>query len=135
MADKVEWYPGELYPQVGFIVTDPSRPAKRVVAFFNQQGTAEQWIKEGKYAIEWPQLYCRKFRHIEVRLQLYPRAYNLVTFVRTLALLKDVEHCSLPTLQEKLVKIVPNIVLLHVPNDGGLRDPFRDIQALIGRLR
>jgi hypothetical protein len=119
VADKVEWYPGELYPQVGFIVTDPSRPAKRVVALFNQQRTAEQWIKKGKYPIEWSQLHCRKFRHIEVRLQLYPRAYNLVIFVRILALLKDVEHCSLPTLQEKPVKILPNIVLLHVQNDGG----------------
>ena len=29
---KVEWHPGELYPRVGFIVTNLSRPAERVVA-------------------------------------------------------------------------------------------------------
>ena len=45
---KVEWHPGELYPRVGFIVTNMTRPAERVVAFYNQRGTAEQWIKEGK---------------------------------------------------------------------------------------
>jgi hypothetical protein len=45
---KVEWHPGELYPSVGFVVTNLSRPAERVVAFYNQRGTAEQWIKEGK---------------------------------------------------------------------------------------
>ena len=45
---KVEWHPGELYPRVGFIVTNLARPAERVVAFYNQRGTAEQWIKEGK---------------------------------------------------------------------------------------
>jgi Transposase DDE domain group 1 len=45
---KVEWHPGELYPRVGFIVTNMSRPAERVVAFYNQRGTCEQWIKEGK---------------------------------------------------------------------------------------
>jgi hypothetical protein len=28
-------------------VTNLSRPAKRVVRFYNQRGTAEQWIKEG----------------------------------------------------------------------------------------
>src|SRR5499427_9088932 len=28
---KVEWHPGELYPRVGFIVTNMSRPAERVV--------------------------------------------------------------------------------------------------------
>jgi Transposase DDE domain group 1 len=47
---KVEWHQGELYPRVGFIVTNLSRPAKRVVKFYNGRGTAEQWIKEGKNA-------------------------------------------------------------------------------------
>ena len=50
---KVEWHPGELYPRVGFIVTNMSRPAERVVAFYNKRGTCEQWIKEGKGAIKW----------------------------------------------------------------------------------
>jgi hypothetical protein len=45
---KVEGHPGELYPRVGFIVTNMTRPAERVVAFNNQCCTAEQWIKEGK---------------------------------------------------------------------------------------
>ena len=47
---KVEWHPGELYPRVGFIVTNMSRGAERVVAFYNKRGTCEQWIKEGKGA-------------------------------------------------------------------------------------
>jgi hypothetical protein len=42
---KMEWHPGELYPRVGFIVTNMTRPAERVVAFYNHRGTAEQWIK------------------------------------------------------------------------------------------
>jgi len=45
---KVEWPPNELYPQVGFVVTNLSRPAERILAFHNQRSTAEQWIKEGK---------------------------------------------------------------------------------------
>src|SRR3981081_4006992 len=47
VAAKVEWHPGELYPRVVFIVTNMSRPAERVVAFYNKRGTCEQWIKEG----------------------------------------------------------------------------------------
>ena len=58
---KVEWHPGELYPRVSFIVTNLARPAERVVAFYNQRGTAEQWIKEGKGAIKWTRLSCRTF--------------------------------------------------------------------------
>jgi len=45
---KVEWHPGELYPRVGFIVTNMMRPAERVVAFHDQRGTAERWIGEGR---------------------------------------------------------------------------------------
>ena len=40
------------------IVTNLSRPAERVVAFYNHRGTAEQYIKEGKYAIKWTRLSC-----------------------------------------------------------------------------
>jgi hypothetical protein len=30
---KVEWHPGELYPRVGFIVTNLARGTDRVVVF------------------------------------------------------------------------------------------------------
>ena len=86
---KVEWHPGELYPRVGFIVTNLSRPVERVVAFYNHRGTAEQYIKEGKNAIKWTRLSCRKFRNNAVRLQLHALAYNLGNFMRTLALPKE----------------------------------------------
>ena len=59
---KVEWHASELYPRVGFIVTNLARPAQRVVAFYNQRGTAEQWIKEGKGAIKSTRLSRRTFR-------------------------------------------------------------------------
>ena len=55
---KVEWHPSELYPRVGFIVTNMARPAENVVAFYNKRGTCEQWIKEGKGAIKWTRLSC-----------------------------------------------------------------------------
>ena len=70
MVAKVEWHPGELYPRVGFIVTNLSRPAERVVAFYNQRGTAEQYIKQGKNAVRWTRLSCQEFHNNEVRLQL-----------------------------------------------------------------
>jgi Transposase DDE domain group 1 len=56
VAAKVEWHPGELYPRVGFIVTNMARPAENVVGFYNKRGTCEQWIKEGKGAIRWTRL-------------------------------------------------------------------------------
>jgi hypothetical protein len=107
---KVEWHNGELYPRVGFIVTNLTRPAERVVAFYNQRGTAEQWIKEGKTAIRWTRLSCTKFRNNEVRLQLHALAYNLANFLRTLTLPKEVEQWCLTTIREKLVKIGAKVI-------------------------
>jgi hypothetical protein len=107
---KVEWHPGELCPRVGFIVTNLSRPAERVTKFYDGRGTAEQYIKEGKNAINWTRLSCHSFRNNAVRLQLHALAYNLGNFMRTLALPKDVEHWSLTTLREKLIKIGAKVV-------------------------
>ena len=91
---KVEWHPGELCPRIGYIVTNMARPAERVVAFYNQRGTAEQHIREGKNAVKWTRLSCRTFRNNAVRLQLHALAYNLANFMRTLALPEEVEHWS-----------------------------------------
>src|SRR6266705_5308079 len=107
---KVEWHPGELYPRVGFIVTNLARPAERVVAFYNQRGTAEQWIKEGKGAIKWTRLSCRTFAANAVRLQLHALAYNLGNFMRTLATPEAVKQWSLTSLKEKLIKIGAKMV-------------------------
>jgi hypothetical protein len=107
---KVEWHPGKLYPRVGFIVTNLRRSAKKVVAFYNRRGTAEQWIKEGKHAIKWTRLSCTTFRANAVRLQLHALAYNLANFLRTLALPGEIAEWSLTSLREKVVKIGANII-------------------------
>jgi len=107
---KVEWHLGELFPRVDFIVTDLTWWSKNVVGFYNQRGTAEQWIKEGKYAVKWTRLSCHDFRDNEVRLQLFALAYNLANFVRRLALPGSVRHWSLTTLREKLIKSGAKVV-------------------------
>ena len=59
---KVEWHRGELFPRVGFIVTNMTAGPEGVVRFYNGRGTAEQWIKEGKYALNWTRLSCHRCR-------------------------------------------------------------------------
>jgi len=102
---KIEWHAGELFPRVGFIVTNLRKHSKNVVKFYNGRGTAEQWIKEGKNAVKWTKLSCRTFKDNQARLQLFALAYNLANFLRRLALPKPVRHWSLTTLREKLIKI------------------------------
>jgi len=107
---KVEWHPGELYPRVGFIVTNLTRPAERVVMFYNHRGTAEQYIKEGKNAVTWTRLSCHRFAANSVRLQLHALAYNLAKFLRTLAPPEEVRQWPMTTLRDRLVKIGARIV-------------------------
>ena len=81
-----------------------------MVHFYNGRGTAEQWIKEGKYAVKWTRLSCHDFKDNQVRLQLFALAYNLGNFLRRLALPRSVQHWSLTTLREKLIKIGAKVV-------------------------
>ena len=101
---KVEHHQGELFPRVGFIVTNLSLPSRAVVRFYNKRGTAEQWIKEGKQAVKMTRLSCHRFRSNEVRLWLSLIAYNLGNLWRRLVLPKKIENWSLTSLQQRLVK-------------------------------
>ena len=104
VAPKVEFHFGELFPRVGFIVTNLTLPSRAVVRFYNKRGTAEQWIKEGKQAVKMTRLSCHRFRSNEVRLWLSVIAYNLANLWRRLVRPKRVDPWSLTSLQQRLVK-------------------------------
>ena len=110
VVTKMEWHRGELFPRVGFIVTNLSVQAKGVVHFYNGRGTAEQWIKEGKYALNWTRLSCHRLVANQVRLRLFVLAYNLGNFLRRLGLPKAIKDWSLRSIQVKLIKIGGRIV-------------------------
>ncbi len=109
--------------------------------FYQGRGTAEQWIKEGKNAINWTRLSCHSFRNNEIRLQLHALAYNLGNFLRTLALPEAVEHWSLTTLRNKLIKIGAKVVrhgryvTFQLAEVAISRALFAEILRLIDRLR
>ncbi|WP_298869183.1 IS1380 family transposase [uncultured Gimesia sp.] len=137
---KIEWHAGELFPRVGFIVTNLKKQSKNVVKFYNGRGTAEQWIKEGKNAIKWTKLSCRTFKDNQVRLQLFALAYNLGNFLRRLALPKPVQNWSLTTLREKLIKMGAKVtrhskyVFFQLAEVAVTRNLFAAILDRIARL-
>ncbi|MGA3340598.1 MAG: IS1380 family transposase [Methylocella sp.] len=138
---KVEWHPGELYPRVGFIVTNMVRRAENIVAFYNKRGTCEQWIKEGKGAIKWTRLSCRSFAANAVRLQLHALAYNLGNFLRTLATPEPIKDWSRTSLKEKLIKIGAKVVshgryvAFQMAEVAIPKNLFADILRMIADLR
>ena len=138
---KVEWHSDELFPRIGFIVTNLNWHSKSVVRFYNKRGTAEQWIKEGKIALTWTRLSCHAFRDNEVRLQLFTLAYNLGNFLRRLVLPRKVKHWTLTTLREKLIKIGAKVIrharyiTFQLAEVAVPRELFQTILQKIERLR
>jgi Transposase DDE domain group 1 len=137
----VEWHRGELFPRVGFIVTNLRWTAKSVVRFYNHRGTAEQMIKEGKNAVKWTRLSSHDFIDNQVRLQLFALAYNLGNFFRQVALPKSVRHWTMTTLREKVIKIGAKVVcharyiIFQLAEVAVSRELFAIILRRIGRLR
>jgi len=138
---KIEWHLGELFPKVGFMITNMPMDPDWVVRFYNQRGTAGQHIKEGKYAFRWTRLSCKRLRDNEVRLQLHALAYNLATFLRCIELPEAMADWSLTSLQLKLIKMGARVVrharaitfqLAEVAVTGAM---VRAILAAIRRLR
>ena len=74
---KVEFHFGELFPRVGFIVTNLETDSRAVVRFYNKRGTAEHWIKEGKQAVKMTRLSCHRFRSNEVAPMAEPDRLQL----------------------------------------------------------
>jgi len=138
---KVEWPAGELFPRIGFIVTNLRRRAKAVVRFYNQRGTAEQWIKEGKNAVRWTRLSCHDFADNQVRLLLFVLAYNMGNFLRQAVLPRSVRHWTMTTLREKLIKIGAKVVhhsrqvIFQMAEVAIPRELFRTILEKIENLR
>jgi len=107
---KIEWYVGELFTKIGFIVTKLRWKSNNVVKFYNKGGIEEQLIKEGKYALNWTRLSCHDFVDNQVRLQLFALAYDIGNFLRRLALPNKIRAWSLRTLKVKLIKIGAKVV-------------------------
>jgi hypothetical protein len=138
---KVEWHQGDLFPRVGFIVTNMSAKADNVVKFYNGRGIAEQWIKEGKYALNWTRLSCKHFISNQVRLGLFVLAYNLGNFLRRLVLPGKIKHWSLRSLLTKLIKIGAKVlrhsryVTFQMAEVAISKEIFAKILSRINRLR
>jgi len=138
---KVEWHQGDLFPRIGFIVTNMSARARGVVHFYNGRGTAEQWIKEGKYALNWTRLSCKHFISNQVRLCLFVLAYNLGNFLRRLVLPGKIKQWSLRSLLTKHIKIGAKVVrhskyvTFQMAEVAIRKEVFAEILSRINRLR
>jgi hypothetical protein len=113
----------------------------KVARFYNRRGTAGQWIKDGKTAVKWTKLSCRRFEGDEARLHPFALADNLANFLRQLVLPKPIKGWTLTTLREKLIRIGAKVVsharpaIFQRAEVAVPRELFGAILGRVGRLR
>ena len=114
---------------------------ERVFEFYNRRGTAEQYIKEGKYAFKWTRLSCKSFAANAVRLQLHALAYNLANFLRTLVLPTAIADWSLTSLRDRMIKIGTKAIrharsiILQLAEVAVPRELWAEMLAAISAIR
>jgi hypothetical protein len=102
---KIEWHVGELFPRIGFIVTNSRLPAGKVVKVYNGRGDVENRIKEGKNTLRWDKTSCRRFAANQARLLMGVLAYKLLHMLRQSYLLGEEVKRSMEWLIKRLIKV------------------------------
>jgi hypothetical protein len=98
---KIEWHAGELFPRIGFIVTNSRLSAGKVVKVYNGRGDVENRIKEGKNTLRWDKTSCRHFAANQARLLIGVLAFNLLHMLREFYLKGEEVKRSI----ERLIKV------------------------------
>jgi len=107
---KIEWHLGELFPRVGFIVTNSRLEAKDVILVYNGRAEIEARIKEGKNTLRWDKTSCHSFAANQARLLLGCLAYGLIHLIREIAFLGEAVRPSAEWIIRRLIKVGARVV-------------------------
>jgi len=102
---KIEWHQGELFPRIGFVVTNSRLPAGKVVKVYNGRGDVENRIKEGKNTLRWDKTSCQRFEANQARLKMGILAYNLLHMIRQFYVWGEEVKRSIDWLIKRLIKV------------------------------
>jgi len=102
---KIEWHRGELFPRIGFVVTNSRLPAVKVVKVYNGRGDVENRIKEGKNTLRWDKTSCQRFEANQARLKMGVLAYNLLHMIRQFYVWGEEVKRSIDWLIKRLIKV------------------------------
>ncbi|MBW1707614.1 MAG: IS1380 family transposase [Deltaproteobacteria bacterium] len=132
---KIEWHQGELFPRVGFIVTNSRLSSKEVVKTYNGRANVENRIKEGKNTLRWDKTSCHKFDANQARLKMGLLAYNLLHLLREFYMEGEEVKRSVEWLIRRVVKVAARVSYhsrywwVHVASAFPLRHHY---QAVLG---
>jgi hypothetical protein len=102
---KIEWHRGELFPRIGFVITNSRLPAGKVIKVYNGRAEIENRIKEGKNTLRWDKTSCQRFEANQARLQMGVLAYNLLHMIRQFYVWGEDVRRSIDWLINRLIKV------------------------------
>ena len=132
---KIEWHRGELFPRIGFVVTNSRLPAGKVVKVYNGRGDVENRIKEGKNTLRWDKTSCQRFEANQARLKMGLLAYNLLHMIRQFYVWGEEVKRSVEWLIKRLIKVGARISYharrwyVHVASAFPLAHHYRAVLA------
>ena len=107
---KIEWHVCELFPRVGFIVTNSNLEVEQVITIYNSRAEIENRIKEGKNTLRWDKTSCHRFAANQARLLVGCVAYNLLHMIRDTAFWGQSVRPSIDSIIRRLVKVGARVV-------------------------
>jgi hypothetical protein len=105
VVPKIEWHDEELFPRIGFIVTNSKLAAGKVVKVYNGRGDVENRIKEGKNTLRWDKISCHRFAANPDRLLMGVLTCNLLHMVRQFYFVGEEVERSIEWLLMRLIKV------------------------------
>jgi hypothetical protein len=132
---KIEWHQGELFPRIGFVVTNSRLPAGKVIKVYNGRAEIENRIKEGKNTLRWDKTSCQCFEANQARLKMGVLAYNLLHMIRRFYVWGEEVKRSMDWLIKRLIKVGARISYharrwyVHVASAFPLAHHYRAVLA------
>jgi hypothetical protein len=132
---KIEWHRGELFPRIGFVVTNSRLPAGKVIKIYNGRAEIENRIKEGKNSLRWDKTSCQRFEANQARLQMGVLAYNLLHMIRQFYVWGEAVKRSIDWLIKRLIKAGARVSYharrwyVHIASAFPLAHHYREVLA------
>ncbi len=132
---KIESHRGELFPRIGFVVTNSRFPGGKVIKVYNDRGDVENRIKESKNTLGWDKTSCQRFEANQARLKMGVLAYNLLHMVRQFYVWGEEVKRSIDWLIKRLIKVGARVSYharrwyVHVASAFPLARHYRAVMA------
>ena len=107
---KIEKPEGQMCYNYTFVVTNMTSTPKKVIMFYSNRGTMENFIKESKHGFAFDSMSSSSYIANANKLQLAMLAYNFNNWFRRLALSKSMKLIRMETIRLKLIKVAAKVI-------------------------